>query len=286
VALAVATLAAIGLGLACLDTGGFTGSYKLRVLLDEQARTDHLDGAQPTRAAVRLVNELNTTRAPVAFFAPPLAAGLRADALFPNWYNWRFQNDVLNATSADTVGAILAREGAQYLILHEGWRDAAVRQHVTGASTLVKALGGGVAVRELRETYRFGTELLRAPEFNEPSAWQVAAGARLERAVGATVTASAPVTQQVDAVPGRTHRLTALVRRAAAAVPADARLQVNWLDARGGLMEADLEVRACTEAAVSHSVDVVPPAGAATAVIYATAHGEAPVVFERLSFRR
>lgn len=286
VALAAATLAAIGLGLACLDTGGFTGGYKLRVLLDAQARTEHLDLAQPTRAAVRLVNELNTTRAPVAFFAPPLAAGLRADALFPNWYNWRFQNAVLNATSADTVGAILAREGAQYLILHEGWRDVAVRQHVTGASTLVKELGGGVAVRELRETYRFGTELLRDPDLGDPGAWQVAAGARLERTVGATVTGSAPVTQQVDAVPGRTHRLTARVRRAAVAVPADARLQVNWLDARGSLIEVDLEVRACTEAAVSHSIDVVPPAGATTALVYATAHGEAPVVFERLSFRR
>ncbi len=158
------------------------------------------------------------------------------------------------------------------------------RQRVRAVSSEVKGIGD-VSVRRLDERFQFRSELLRAPTFAEPAAWHLAAGARIEPGTGAVVSVEAPANQLVEVVAGREYRLTATARRADAATGADARLQVNWLDADGRMLVPHIQVFACLAEATSHSMDVVAPAGATAALVYASGHAQVPVVFTSLSFK-
>lgn len=283
--LAVATAAAIALNLWCSGAGGSQCAIKLHALISPAHRAEYVAWREPLRAAVALLNSLDHATTPVAFFAQPLAGDLHADALFPNWYNWRFQGEVLAATTSDALGQLLAREGVRYLILSDTWRSDAARELVREVSQEVKAFGEQ-SVRVLDERFRFTTELLADPQLTGDAAWSVAPGARLENGVGATVTVEASVVQRVAVDSRRCHRVVARVRRADLDTAATARLQVNWLDAKGRLLHPDIRVVDCLLEARDHTMDVVAPANATAAVVFATGHTSVPVVFESLSFRR
>ncbi|MCK5942633.1 MAG: hypothetical protein KAI24_11720, partial [Planctomycetes bacterium] len=286
--LLAATALVVGLNLHCFASGGHYHRVSLPVLLGERARADWVREQLPMRAAVDLVNGLNERRHPVAFFGPAYAAGLHADALFVNWYNFRFFEAVWAATSDDQLGALLAREGI--------WKGDRVAVMVPNVPTMpliwlsrpVHAVGP-VSVRAVRDEFRFRTELLQSPDFADAAPWQPAGEARVEAGVGATVTVAHTAQQRVAVEPGRDYRLSARVRAAATdgggKDPGQARLQVNWIGADGALLRPDIRVVACKADAQDHSIELTAPAGATAAVVYASGHTHDPVVFERLSFR-
>ena len=59
-----------------------------------------------------------------------------------------------------------------------------------------------------------------------------------------------------------------------------ARLQINWLNERGELVEASIDVVPAEERWRRHTMVVTAPAGAATAVVYASVHGDGRVWFD------
>ena len=282
--LAAATVATVTLNLVCFATGGFNHAFSLPVLASPSLRNDYIAARQPLRAAVRLVNELNEQQAPVAFFSAALAADLRADLLCPNWYNFRFAERLHAAANDDALGELLARERVRFLVLADHWEDEPARQRVRAVSREVRRLGD-VSVRRLDERFQFRRELLQAPAFERADAWQLAPGARIEPGVGAVVRVDAAANQLIEVAAGREYRLTATARLVDAAVPASARLQVNWIDARGRMLAPDIQVFACSVEATSHSMDVVAPPGAATALVYASGFTQVAVVFTSLSFK-
>lgn len=277
--------AAVALNLRCFATGGYNHEVRLPVLLSEQAKREHLAVRQPLRAAVQLVNELNPEMTPVALFGPALAAGLHADVLTSSWYNHGFAIAVQAATSVDALGELLAARRVRYVLLTASWEDEAARERVRAVSRELRTIGD-VSVRVLDERFRFRRELLRGGRFEDPTAWGLDAGARFEPGRGLVVHVAAPAVQRVEVVAGREYRLQVEVRRADPVVPADARLQVNWIGADGALVHCDIQVFACLAEASAPSMDVVAPVGAVAALVYATGHSTSPVLFAGLSFRQ
>ncbi len=86
---------------------------------------------------MELINHLNVGQTPVAVFSIPLTAPLNADALYPSWYNYRFQRRVAKQSSSSAMAALLAAEGVDYVILDDQWGTADQRAMIEGATEQV-----------------------------------------------------------------------------------------------------------------------------------------------------
>jgi hypothetical protein len=176
---------------------------------------------------------------------------------------------------------LLHDAGVEYVLLDADWPRAGPRQLVEDATEPVASFAR-VTVRRWKPEYRFQQELLTDTTFRPGGGWQVAPGAS-RAGDGLWVTAAATATQSVPVQPGRTY-LNEI--RIACPQPGLARAQVNWGSASGVFLKADIRVLDCGPQPTLHEIEVVAPAGAAVATVYASAHGPGRVQFLENSFRR
>jgi hypothetical protein len=233
------------------------------------------------RSAVALVNALNSGQTPVAVLGLPALGELAGDALMPSWYNFRFERRLVAADSGPAIVNLLQDEGVDYVLLDNDWPQPRLRQLVESVTEPLASFAQ-VSVRRWKPEYRFQRELLADPEFAGAKGWQFVGDA--PRTPGsALVTVEAPAWQTVRVQPGRQYLNTVTI---ACAEPTLARLQVNWSARRGVFLKTDIRVVECTAQPSTHAMEVVAPAGAVEATVYAAAHASKRVEFSRDSFRR
>lgn len=281
----VVAIAAVGLNLVFLPSG--TWAYRnlpFETLVSATHRDQYLDARLPARRAVDLVNVLNKGQTPVAILGAPFGAGLAADALYPNWYNHRFNGAVGAVTGPQGVADVMADYGADYVLLDAGWGDAKVRAHVEEATEKVAEFGS-LTVRNIRKTYRYKIELLKNPDLQEATAaWSLTPGARFDESARALmVTVTSPAYQLVNVKPGR-HYVNSVEARCDSG-GAQGRVQINWLNASNELISADIRVFDCSTEFDSYSQEVVAPSSARYGLVYAVSHGEKPVWVRSVSLR-
>jgi hypothetical protein len=281
VVLAAAALAAVALNLVFFGAASPYRDFAFTAALDRVQRLEWLELRQPVRRGVTVVNELNKGGAPVAVLANPALGQLAADALIPNWYNFGFERELLAQRDAAAMARLLHDAGVEYVLLDADWPRAGPRQLVEDATEPVASFAR-VTVRRWKPEYRFQQELLTDTTFRPGGGWQVAPGAS-RAGDGLWVTAAATATQSVPVQPGRTY-LNEI--RIACPQPGLARAQVNWGSASGVFLKADIRVLDCGPQPTLHEIEVVAPAGAAVATVYASAHGPGRVQFLENSFRR
>jgi hypothetical protein len=88
--------------------------------------------------------------------------------------------------------------------------------------------------------------------------------------------------QPVSIEPGSRYRLRHWTR--AVRPGSSARLQVNWLDRSGRMLDSAIEVVPASPEWASHEMLVMAPRGAATAVVFASVHEDGKVLFDDFSF--
>jgi len=280
--LAVGSLVVL-LNMAFLNAGAFYGDFPIRSIFGGASRQAYLQSRLPIRNAVVLVNSLNPSRTPVAVFAPPLTAGLEADALYANWYNHNFQSQISAAATEHAVAQVLVDRGVDFVILDPTWGSAEKRRLIEQATESV-ADWGLISVRTVSRAYRFGTEMLADTTFSAPGAWTLAEGATLLPGKGVLVSVVAPATQTVTVTAGQRYLMRVTAR--SEGEPTQARMQINWLNAKGRFLQTTIRVFDCTDSLSGHSMEVVAPRNATFAVVYATGHTLVPVVFTEVSLRR
>ncbi len=263
-------------------TGTHYGNIALKPLLSEAGRYRYLQHRLPVRNAVDLVNQLNINKTPVAVFAPPLMAGLHSDALYPSWYNHKFQSLIQSADTANTIADVLFSKGVDYIILDEHWGKLEKRLIINKVTKEILDLGS-ISVRVLREEYQFNTELLNDTGFSEGGSWQLSEGAKVV-INGVIIRRKSAAIQVVPVTPGGHYLFT--VKASCLSKPAKGRLQINWLDIESRFLTTDIRVFDCTQLASSHSMAVVAPNDGFNAVIYATGHTDEPLVIHEVSFRK
>lgn len=271
------------LNLVFFTAGTYYGNLEMEPLLSASGRKTYIENRLPIREAVELVNSVNAGQAPVAVFAQPLVAGLAANALYPNWYNWEFQESVSHAGSAEKIADILVGYGVRYIILDNHWSDLAGRELVRGATDEVSNIRH-VSVRRLRPEYRFRSELLVDPGFRDGEGWIWPSGQPVRVDDGVVVSVEYPGYQTVIVSPGVTYRNAVTVR--CSDIPTQGRLQVNWLDSDQRFINSAIEVFECGAAWTRHSTEFTSPRDAVYAVVYVTAHTQIPLIFREVSLRR
>lgn len=94
--------------------------FNLPAIISNTKKHSYLMRMNSLRVAIDIVNGLNEKNMPVACFSQPLVAGLKADALHPNWYNAKFQNKAIEANTAEKMKALLKEYRVNYVIVQEG----------------------------------------------------------------------------------------------------------------------------------------------------------------------
>jgi hypothetical protein len=95
-------------------------NFSFLVIFSKEEQKKYLLQMNSLRIAVQAVNELNINNDPVACFTQPLLAGLKSTALIPNWYNEKFQSEILEAKDSNDVAKVLKKHNVNYVILQKG----------------------------------------------------------------------------------------------------------------------------------------------------------------------
>jgi 4-amino-4-deoxy-L-arabinose transferase-like glycosyltransferase len=273
----------IALNLVFFKAATYYGDLFLQPLMSASGRAAYLNNRLPIRNAVELVNHLNTGGAPVAVFAPSLTAGLKADGLYPSWYNHQFEAQVQQAATADQLAQLLIDKGVTYVILDSDWGNAGKRALIENA-TLKISEQGSITVRKLNAHYQFQSELLKNPDFASYDSWQLPPEMLAQSSGSMAVSVSSAASQLVSVVAGRSY-LNA-VTASCKDQPTKGRVQVNWLDARSKFIGSDIKIFDCTPTSTTYTMEVTAPPNASTAVVYATGHTSSPIVVSGVSFKK
>lgn len=273
------------LNLIFLSAGAPYRDFPVVSIVGKTYRDAYLLGRLPLRNAVDAVNQINIGRSPVAVFAQPLTAGINSDALYSNWYNFRFEADINAASSVDAIGKLLLRRGVDFVILDSNWSGGPEKRELITTATDKIADYGSVSVRKVRNDFRFKNELIRNPEFTSVDGWVLAPGASYDattHAITASVAASA--TQAVSVAPGGRY-LNSVVARCHEETSLG-RVQINWLDEKGRFIRADIKTFYCTPDWTEQTMEITAPLSAAVAVVYSSGHTATPIQFRKNSLRQ
>jgi len=285
-----AALAAVLLNIVFLNAGAQYSDFALQSLGDETHRKNYLRERLPIRSAVDLVNQLNTGRAPVAVFSPPMTAGLSADALYPSWYNNAFQGEVAAVKTEQGVSDILLHRNVLFVILDSNWngvgnaRGPETRAFIEKASEQI-AEYGSLSVRKVKEEYRFKTELLNNPDFTSIQGWSLAPGATFNPDTKSILVSNAAAASQSVAIISGRRYLNTIVARCAKETSLG-RIQINWLDADGQFVATNINTFECASGWAEHKMKVTAPPNSANAVVYVSGHTPVPLEYKSDSLRQ
>jgi hypothetical protein len=265
-------------------------SFPINTVFSDTARSAYLQTRLPDRKAVDLVNQLNAEGTPVAFFSNPMAAGLKADVLYANWYNHKFQNDVMTAKTQGDVAAMLAGRDVAYVVVDNNWPQlktfSVLKDSLPKISEPVLNIGS-VSVLRLRNDMRFQSEMLRNPDLTAIEGWGLSGTAKHNPATGsATVSVSSPMAQGVTVRPGRKYMNSVTARCVNKGEKAVGRIQVNWIDTKGQFITTNIRTFDCKDDWQTESQELVAPPNAAAAVVYGASHAEAPIEISSISFKQ
>jgi hypothetical protein len=275
---------AIVMNLMFFCSGAFYRDFSLKSAIDdESSREFYLAERLPIYAAVKLINNLNSGRSPVAVFTSPLAAGLSADALYPNWYNFTFQAEILSINTDQDLANILLKRGVNFIILDSNW---GAEKHAMYEKISEKiAEYGSLSVRKVKTDYRYKTELLSNPDFKSIQGWALAPDAKYDSDKGIiSVNVASSATQVVSVSSGQRY-LNSVVARCTKE-PTMGRIQINWLDIKGQFDNVDIKTFECTPTWAEHSMEVTTPPNVVNAVVYVTGHTATSLEFKSNSLRQ
>jgi hypothetical protein len=281
----VAAAATVLLNLLFLSSGAQYRDFPLKSIWDLANRDAYLQARLPIRNAVELVNQLNGGRSPVAVFAQPLTAGIKSDALYPNWYNFRFQGEITASNKVEDIANVLLTRGVDLIMLDSNWSGGPEKLELIVNATELVAEYGSISVRRVRTDYRFKIEQVKSPEFSSIDAWSLSPGAAYEAdSKIVTVNVAASATQAIATSPGQRY-LNTVVSKCFKA-PSVGRVQINWLDQKGQFIKADIKTFDCTLDWSEQAMEVIAPSSAATAIVYVTGHTAAPIQFKSNSLKK
>jgi hypothetical protein len=267
------------LNLLHFNSGTNYGRIVPMVIMNPEERDTYIAKVVPMRSIISIVNTLNQKGSPVAFFSTPLIAGLHAKALLANWYNPRFQSASLAVSDSKSLIKLLAHEGVDYFVVDDNFLNGQLAAIVKDVSEEIARVGQ-ISVRKIKAQFRYPDELL--PSTDLTSGWHLEPGATRVTQGGVRVSVQSPAYTVVSIRPGARYRYTTQARCDES--KAEGRLQVNWLNASSQLVRADIEVFTCTEVNTARSMDLTAPPDAKQAVVYASAHSLAPIIFTHMSF--
>ena len=262
-----------------MKTATWYGDIDFRVITDQRAREKYLAQVRPLRKLVQIINQINLSNEPVAVFAPSYMAGLKADAIYSNWYNPKFNDLVQRIDNKQELTDLFLDYNITYIVWDVQNKNYNLESLVNEISKLVFEFNG-VSIRKLNEELLFQNNLIPANGFS--GNWNVDSITNLLPDKSVKVTNKSAAFIAIPIEPLKKYRYIAEVSRAELA--AKGRLQINWLNSVGNMVHVDIQVFESTPQFSEYTMDVTAPTDATTAVVYASGHEDKPVIFKKVLF--
>lgn len=278
----------IGLGLAFLPSAGWIlSSFDADVVVGARNREAFVTSRVPYRGLVRSVNALAGPEARVLILGQPVGAGLAGTPLYANWYNPKLSQELALANTVEKAAAVLHRNR----VTHVFWTPGAVPPDAPVARLLQKT---GTPLATVQDAVLYGISvsldgglnLLANSDFAEGLAKWDNTGFTGPVGAGSLLMPPGSVVAQATGIEaGETLIYTA--KYVCGDGPANVRLQVNWLDSAGRILDVFIRPDACTGPdAKTSTVSLTAPPAARMAFVYFNGDPGAPVTLERLAFMR
>lgn len=247
----------------------------------------YLSSQRPEQQLVRVIDAMQFRR--VLWLGMPLIAGADTRVAVTNWHGgWSQVQAFRSLASADGLRQWIGAGKFDAIAVAADGNPCArpfVCEFLEADTTKVYA-NGNVALYVPDPALLYSREMLANGGFDhDASAWG-GAGEYVAADGAVLVSADKPFSQVVPVAAGASYALE-VEGRCAPGRDAPFRNQVNWLDAKGGFLDASISVVECS-ADYARRMDIVTaPAGAATAVVYVSGQeaGE-PAEVTRVSFRQ
>ena len=259
------------------------GDISLNAILSESGRNTYLNSPNrlPIRNAIQIVNKLNRYGRPVAVFSLPLTGGLASDALYPNWYNYKFQKMVNISNTPKEMANMLVERDVVYVILDSKWGTAEKRKVIENITTSLSHVGG-VSVRKIKNNYRFTRELLKNSKFTIENGWMFSSEVINQSTNNIAVNSSSYGYQSVSIISHQLYQKKISIR--CRDLNSFGRMQINWLDEESKIIKTDIRVIGCTNTLTKHIMQVRAPDNAVLARVFAIGHTERRIIIKSISF--
>lgn len=279
-----AIVACIALNVVFLNAAAAYEDFPLSAALGNPAARDALLAeSAPHRIAAGVAATLAQRNGRLAFFSQPAFADAPMDAVHTSLYSPGFFKAYNGAATANDLARVLGEWNVRYVVFDPQWRTAVERSRAIEATTPVAEIGR-VQLRKPRTDLVFTRELLQSAELATPQGWVLTNNARHDpRSASLAVSAESPAYQPVPVTGGEAYLLTVVAR--CDDLSTQGRLQVIWLAADGAVAHTLAEAFPCTPQPQAHAREIVAPANAKTAVVYATGNTAAAITVDSVSFR-
>jgi hypothetical protein len=264
------------------------GAIDLPTIFNKDKRSDYLSSSLPIRNQINVINDLNVEKAPVLFLSHPLAAGLKADAIYPNWYNIRAQNSMQKIQSKKEMLQFFLKENISFVLIDDYWDTNAF--DIKAQKLLINEITNkildhkNIQIRKIKEEFKFIHENIRNGNLNTLADWQsdkFYTTSNADNSVLADVNHS--LTQSIDAIGNKIYRVDLIT--SCNAKLTQLRAQINWYDLRGAFIDTSISVFDCSYHKSSRQFDFISPSNAKSGVVYLTGHTNIPIKFYSISVR-
>jgi len=258
--------------------------FPIQSILGSDSRYDYLARNKPIRNIIEITNALNTKQKPVAILSEPFGAQLKADALYTNWYNRKWQQSFNSVKNEEDMNNLLSEYRIEYLIVDSSFNLTKEQISILDDTTDKVAQISQIQLRKVKAKTQFVKELLKAPRLENKDGWQIPLD-NLYSQSSQTVIADEkqPTVQRVKIKPDDTY--IAQVSSKCLLEPTQGRVQVNWQDEKGEFIKADIKLFDCTSSWSENSMEITAPSNAAYADFYLSSQTNIKMEFNGASFR-
>ena len=251
--------------------------FQISILNSEKSKKDYVRARQPVRSAVEFINTINYFGEPVAFLSQGFAAGINADALFANWHNYRFKDALSSSKNAEDLIKVFKNYNVTIIILENTWNSDQKRNLVKSITDEVFSFDS-VKVLKIKPEFLFFEQISKNSTFENASEWNLQTPSIFVSELKALkVSVSLNATQKIVIEGSRRYRNT--IKSKCFKKNTQGRLQVNWHDKRNRFITSTIKVFNCNAKWEYHTIDIVAPANATSAILYTTGHSDEPILF-------
>ena len=135
-----------------------------------------------------------------------------------------------------------------------------------------------VKVLKIKSEFSFFEQISKNSTFQNASEWNLVSSSIFVNELKALkVSVSLNATQKIDIEGLRRYKNTVMSRCFKKST--QGRLQVNWYDKRNRFITSTIKVFNCGAKCEYHTMDMIAPANATSAILYTTGHLDEPILF-------
>ncbi len=272
-----------GYGLKAID-------YNVIKYKNNEARENYLLKYKPQRVAVKHLNNLNLNKKPVAVFSESAMAGLRSHVLYQSWYNPQFSADILDTFNEVDMLHVLNVWDVEYVLIDREWPFTKRKDYIFSISDKIASYGKNdllkvnYSIASDRSNDSKRKELIKNSTFEGNLEHWNFSEVNLFSGEGIIASVINPVSQAVPIYNNKIYRYS-IKSKCADKKGVPGRLQINWLDENGEILESIIEVFECFNTEKEHALSLRSPVNAKYAFVIIGSHTEDYLIFKSASLK-